>query len=179
MTHVIPMTMDRIVEHLTTYMIDTVDPNDPTRVDVVKLGLLQTDKLERNVQIGVQGGDHDLPDEMDGILTLEKLPKIGIFYEPREIGGGQAWMRRGVAKLECFYIQENLDEHTAHIVAYDTLGKLMSLIETAPVAGLVDDFGERVITIHCYANTFFQSGGPPSSYIFRGKVSWAIYTERP
>jgi hypothetical protein len=92
-------------------------------------------------------------------------------------------MRRGVAKLECFYIRpvssEKFNEDRAHEIAYDTLGRLMSVIETAPVEGITDDFGEKVIKIFCYANTFFESGGPPNNYIFRGKVFWAIFTERP
>lgn len=179
MAHIVPMIQRALVDHLHEFMVVEVDPGDPTKVDVVKMGLLQTDKLGKNIQLGVTGGNHELPDDVDGINTLEKLPKIGMFYHAREIGGGQVWMRRGTVRIECFYIQEKFTEEEAHTVAYDTLGKAMALIETAPVNGLVDDFGERAITIHCYSNTFFQSGGPPKSFIFRGNIFWAVYTERP
>lgn len=179
MTQVVNMVLDQLVEYLTQYMITDLAEDNPIRADLVKKGLLQENKVESNIQIGVSGGDHDQPDDMDGIITLDKLPDIGIDLPSREIGGTQLWMRRGVVRLECFFIAEGYDEDTAHGIAYDCLGRVLELVGLAPVHGLTDEYGEKVIMIHCYANTFFESGGPPASYIFRGKIFWAIYTERP
>lgn len=183
MAQITNMVLDRLTDHLGRYMRDELTEDSPLRAKVVKKGLLQQGKLENITQIGVTGGDHELPDDVDGIVTMDKLPNIGMNFPPREIGGGQIWMRRGVVRLECFYIRpvnnEKFNEDRAHEVAYDTLGRVMDLIEGCPVAGLKDDYNERVIKIFCYANTFFESGGPPNNYIFRGKIFWAIYTERP
>lgn len=180
MSQIVDMILDTLVEHYTQHMKDEIPEDDPTRVRVVKKGLLQAGKLENIIQIGITGGDHELPDDIDGIVTMDKLPDVGMEFPHREIGGGQIWMRRGVIRLECFFIRgPKMTEDEAHRVAYDTLGRTLSLVETAPVSGLLDDFGERALTAHCYANTFFESGGPPNNFIFRGKIFWAVYTERP
>jgi hypothetical protein len=183
MSQIMNLVLDALVEHVNQYMHDDLPEDDPIRAKVVKKGLLQTGKLENITQIGITGGDHEKPDDLDAIMGMESLPDIGFTIPAREIGGGQIWMRRGVAKLECFYTRplnnEKLTEDRAHEVAYETLGRLLSVIETAPVRGLVDSYGEKAFEIFCYSNTFFESGGPPNNYIFRGKVLWAILTERP
>lgn len=178
-THIVNLTLGTMVDYLRIKMIDEIDVADPTRASVIKKGLLQTQKTQNHIQIGVTGGDHEDPNYKDGILSLGDLPEIGFIMDPREIGGGQMWMRRFVARLEIYYIVQRFDEDTAHEHAYNTLGRLMSLIEQAPVAGLTDTFGEKAIKTFCFANTFFESGGPPASYIFRGKILFQVLTERP
>ena len=174
------MALYRFASHFKQHMMDEVPEDNPIKADVVKMGLLQTDKVTSNIQIGISAGDHDLPDEQDGIASLEKLPKIGIVIPAREVGGGQIWMRRGVIRVESFFINEKFGEELAHEKGYDVLGRAMELVETTPLTGLVDDYGERVATpAYCYANSYFESGGPPNQYIFRGKVNWAFFTERP
>jgi len=178
-SHVVDLTLNALVTHLTEQMITNVPDGDITKADVVKLGLLQVAKTKQNIQVGVQGGDHEEPEQADGIITMQELPKIGVWFPAREVGGGQTWIRRGVCQLEAYFIREKLTEEEASLAAYEILGRLMASIETCPVQGVLDGFGERIVTIYCYANTYFESGGPPKSYIYRGKVKWAIVTERP
>ncbi len=178
-THIVNLILDGMVTHATTQMITNVDIENPSRATIVKKGLLQTQKTQQHVQIGFTGGDHEDPNYKDGILTLGDMPSIGFEMDPREIGGGQMWMRRFVARLECYYIVQRFSEDVAHEIAYNTLGMLMSNIENAPVTGLQDTFGERAIKVFCFANSFFESGGPPASYIFRGKILFQVLTERP
>ncbi len=176
MSQIVDMVLDEMVDFYTSQLSALADELHP---DIIKKGLLQENKLESNIQLGIQGGDHELPDDMDAIITLDKLPDIGIYVPAREIGGGQIWMRRGVIRVECFYINEQLTEDEAHAQAYTVLGHVMSRVEDVPINGLTDEFGERAIRAFCYANTFFESGGPPTSFIFRGKVFFAFLTERP
>lgn len=179
---IVPMLLQRFLDHLAEHSQSNVPIDNPVRADVVKIGLLQIDPVKSNIQLGISGGDHDFPDEQDGIVTLRGLPHVGMDLKNmvREVGGGQIWMRRGVVQIKCFFINEKFDETKAHEVAYNVLGKVLELMETTPMTGLVDDFGERFANgPYCYANTFFQSGGPPNQYIFRGKASWAVFTERP
>ena len=178
MTQIVNLVLDAFVQFYKEQLQDSLPVDDPLRPDIIKKGLLQQEKLESNIQLGVQGGDHDNPEDMDAIVTLDKLPDIGIYVPAREIGGGQIWMRRGVVRVECFYINEQLTEDEAHEQAYNVLGHVMRLVEDAPINGLVDDFSERAIRAFCYANTYFESGGPPTSFIFRGKVFFAFLTER-
>ena len=178
-TQVINLILDALVASITAAMKTPIDPTDITYVDVVKKGLLQTDKTKENVQIGITGGDHEDPKYTDGIAALGDLPNIGFYVPNREIGGGEMWWRRGVARLECFYIRERLTEDEAHEAAYNTLGRLMQTIPLTSMSGLTDSFGEHAIKLFCFGNTMFESGGPPKTYIFRGKVLWQALTERP
>ena len=99
MTQVVNLILDRIVTHLTEKMQTDISPDDLTYVDIVKKGLLQENKVKKNVELGVIGGDHDDPEYMDGISSLEKLPNIAMIVPAREIGGGQIWWRRGLVKV--------------------------------------------------------------------------------
>jgi hypothetical protein len=177
-TQVINLVLDAMVAHITQGMQTAINPDMLSYVDVVKKGLLQTDKTSKNVQIGITGGDHDDPLYKDAIVSENQMQDVGIYFPAREVGGGQLWWRRGIARVECFFIRERLTEDEAFQAGYEVLGRLESLIETTPISNIVDDYGERAIMMFCYANTFFESGGPPKNYIFRGKVSWTCLTER-
>lgn len=178
-TQITNLILDRLVDHLTRVMQTGIDSDDPTRADVVKKGLLQEGKIEKNVALGIQGGDHEDPKYMDGIQSLPGMADIHFAPALREIGGGQAWWRRGVVQVECFFIKEGLTENLAHEHAYAVLGRLQNALDTCDMNDLSDDYGEQAIKLFCYGNTFFGSGGPPRTYIFRGKVFWAVWTERP
>jgi len=178
MTQIINMVIDAIVANLTETMQSNVDKTDVTYADVVKKGLLQANKTKKNIQVGVTGGDHEEPNYLDGIVDLDSMPNIAIKFAAREVGGGQLWWRRGVAKLEAFFVKEKLAEDLAFEAGYETLGRLMSSIEETSVAQLVDTYDERAIKIYCIGNTFFESGGG-SQFIFRGKILWQCLTERP
>lgn len=176
---IVDMILEEMVVHLRTVMVDAIDEDDPSRVDVVKKGLIIENKTTENIQLGVQGGDHADPDIEDGILTLQKIPEIFMQYAPREIGGGQVWVRRGIVKLDAYFTIAKLKEDDAFTVAYNILGRLTQAIDGTPVSGMKDDYGEKAITIHAYSSKYHESGGPPASYIFRGQVNWLCFTERP
>lgn len=179
-TQVTNLIIDRLLEKIKLEMQTNIPQNDPTRAKIVKKGLLQQAKVENNVAIGVIGGDHEDPNYRDGLVTMRGIDReIDQYFPAREIGGGQLWWRRGVANIECFYIQQQFTESQAFDQAYAVLGRLMSCIETTNMTGIVDSYGEMAIKIYCHNNTFFESGGPPNQYIFRGKVFWTVVTERP
>lgn len=180
MSMVVNLVLDQLVLTLQNNMNIGLTPDDLSYVDVFKKGLLQTSKTSKNIQIGVTGGDHEDPNYKDAIVSDRDLQDIGIAFPAREVGGGQAWWRRGVVRIECFFIRERLTEDEAHVAGYDVLGRVQSLIESVNLNAIVaDDFGERPQYMFCFANTYFESGGPPKSFIFRGKVYWTCLTERP
>lgn len=179
MTQALNLTLVALRDHLTKAMQTDIETDDLTYADVVKIGLLQTDKTGKNVQFGITGGDHEDPELHDAIVSLQRLPDVGFIVPAREVGGGQMWWRRGVVKMEAFFTRERLTEEEATEAGYELMGRLTSEIEQAPVAGITDSYGETVLKIFCYANTLFEAGGPPKSFIFRGKALWAVLTERP
>lgn len=179
-TQIVDLLLDRLVEELTRTNITELEEKDPTRADFIKKGLLQENKLQKNIQIGVAGGDHEDPNYRDGITTLTELPNISWRVPAREVGGGEMWWRRGVVKIESFFVGSNAeDEDQAHRYAYEILGRVSETIAGCYVSDLVDDFGEHAQLMFCFGNTFFESGGGSKSFIFRGKVFWTALTERP
>lgn len=178
-THIIPMLEDRIVEGLTTYCIDNVPTRDPSRVSVIKAGRYQESPNSANLRLSVQGGDLDDPELMDSIFDPEVHKNMMAFtIDSREIGGTQMWVRRGVVRFELFLITEQLDFHHSRDIAYTILGRVQQNIESINVSDLYDDYGEHAVKLFSTQNSFFQSGGPPSSYLYRGKVRWDCLTER-
>lgn len=180
-TQIVNMVLDHLVATLKEGMQTAIPTTVLSYADVVKKGLLQTDKTSKNVQIGVMGGDHEDPNYLDGIITMrEAEAAMGMDLNwPREVGGGQLWWRKGVVRVECFFVRERLTEDEAFDAGYEVLGRAMNLIEKVDLSNLTDDFDEHAIMILCYQNTYFESGGPPKSYIFRGKILWSCLTERP
>ena len=176
---IVNMLLDALVSQITSHMRSGLSTSDLEYPEIVKKGLLQEDRTKKNVQLGVTGGDHEDPLYVDGIVTLETFKNIAWRVPPREFGGGEMWWRRGVVVCSCYFIREKLTEDQAHEAAYNILGRLENCIDTTPLSGLTDSFGEQANTIFCYGNTFFQSGGPPKSFIFRGKVFWTCLTSRP
>lgn len=177
-THVVDLILDEMVAHLQLMLIDNIPSDNKSRAKVVKKGLIVENKTVDHIQLGVQAGDHEDPEMEDGIASLQKLPEIGLRYATREIGGSETWVRRGVVRLEAFFVTQGYSEEDAFRIGYAVLGRATSAIATTPIAGLRDDFGEQALTLHPYATTYHESGGPPSSYIFRGKIKWICFTER-
>lgn len=178
MSQIVNMILDEMVDHLKATMQTAV--TDETKALTVKKGLLQVDKLQQMLLIGVSAGDHEDPNKEDGIIDLEKMPDIAMSFPAREIGGGEVWIRHFTTRLEIYMILNPKGEKDAHALAYEVLGRLESNIKNLNLSGLVDDYGE-IPYGHpfLYANTFFESGGPPNTYIFRGNVKWQVFTERP
>ena len=179
MTQIVNMILDKMVTSLQASMADNIaDVN--TKATLVKKGLLQTDKLTKFIEIGLTGGDHEDPNYIDGIDTMEGLPNLAMEIPAREIGGGQIWQRRFIARLEIYYVLQPHIEIDAFQYAYEILGRLESNIENVDLSNMTDSYGETAEGhAYCFANTFFQSGGPPQSFIFRGKVMFTVFTERP
>jgi hypothetical protein len=177
MSQIVNLILDRMVQQLSPVMIDNVlDVNQ--KVSLLKKGLLQVNKVEEHIEVGLVGGDHEDPNYKDGIISQSEMPDISQEFAVREVGGGQLWWRRGIAKLECFLLTDALEETLAFERAYEILGRLEAAIEPIYIADLEDSYHEHAIKLYCYGNTYFQSGGPATSWIFRGKVFWQALTER-
>ena len=182
MSQIVPMVVNALVTHLTNVCITRVADvyeNDPTIADVVKLGRFQDDPINKNIHIAVNSGDPENPDYVDGILTLEEMDNIGMYFPVGELGGGRLWYRRGVVYLGCYFVRDQLAELVAFEHAYTVLGRIQQAIPQLNVASLTDSFGEQAIMLFCYGNTFSESGGPPGSYLWRGKIMWSCLTSRP
>jgi len=179
-THIVTMIVDRIVEGLIQVCITDIPFKDPTRMNDIKFGRYQEDPNQKMYRASVMGGDLDDPALMDGIVTLKEgqNSRVGFTIDPREIGGTQMWYRRGTVRLELFAIVEGLEEDDARSQAYIILGRIQSNIEKIKVSDLRDSYGEHAIKLFHTQQSMYPSGGPPSSYLWRGKLVWECLTER-
>lgn len=178
---ILPLILHAMKDHLVRRLQTDQLPEDPIYFDEVKIGRWQDDPRRKNVYLAISGGDAEDPKYMDGIASLDDLDDLGFYVPAREFGGGQSWWRRGTIQIGCYFIRgaDRLEEEDATEAAYGALGRLMAEIEQVNVSNLVDDFDERAVRMFLYGNSFYESGGPPKSYIFRGKLLWACLTERP
>lgn len=193
MTMIVDLLLHRLKTQLTAAMIDNVDPSDVTRAGIVKIGRFQDSPLplDNGTFISISGGDQQDPELADGVLDVRAASpgwqpgfwmasrEVGGSAEPGEEGHGNAmWWRRGRIQIGCFYINEQLEEEVAATAAYETLGRLTYAIDHCPVHGLKDSYGELAVKMFAFASNFFESGGPPKQYIWRGSVKWQCLTER-
>jgi len=178
-TQIVYLIVDALRDYLLNVCQTQVDSADPTRADVVQIGRYRDEPVIKNIHLGVIGGDPDDINYKDGILTLEDMDNIGYRFPVGEIGGGRLWWRRGVIQVGCYFINQQYSQEVAAGYAYTVLGRIEAAVPQCYVGSLVDSFGEQAIMISCYGNTFTESGGPPGSYIWRGKVYWSCLTHRP
>lgn len=150
-----------------------------TQAKLVKPYRFQANPLVENIYVWVSAGDVQNPNDPDARIGSTGMENLGIDVPSGEVGGGHLWWRRGKAEVGCYFIKSNYNEEQAAEIATIVLGRTMHWLERAPVAGLVDEFGELAYQIFVYANTFIEGGGPPNQYYWRGSISWQALTERP
>lgn len=179
MRQIIPMICDRIVVGLTQACITEVSFSELSRVNEIKVGRYQEDPSKTHLRLSVQGGDVEDIEIQDGIVSYSDPKNDLAFSLPaREIGGGEMWYRRGIVGIELFFVIESSNETPSREAAYLVLARIQSKLPTIKVSDLIDDFGERAVKLFSTRNTLYQSGGPPTSWIWRGKVVWECLTER-
>lgn len=175
------MVLDRLRDEVTRVMITEVGAKDPTRLKEVKIGRFQSDPAQGDMRAAIMGGDLDDPMLMDHLMhpgDRANQDYIGFTMPAREIGGSQFWLRTGTIRLDMFFIYTGVTETNARENAYLMLGRLSDMIEKVYIGDLTDDFGETALLIFHTKNSAFQSGGPPTAYIWRAKLVWEVLTER-
>lgn len=192
MTQINNLILHALKNHLTLKLQTEIAEDDPTRAVEVKLGRFQESPLMKNVYVSISGGDQQDPELSDGILTVRAASpgwQPGFEMYPREIGGrwdddddsipggAEMWWRRGRIQIGCFFVTQNFEEEIAMEYAYETLGRLTKAVNTCPVGGIKDSFGECAVKIFCFASNFFEGGGL-KQFIWRGSVKFQVLTER-
>lgn len=176
MASVVPLILSQIAASLQKSMIDDISSDDVTRAGIVKVGRYQDNPTKDGIYIAVQGGDLDDPNYLDGIISLEEMDNINFRMPAREIGGGEMWWRRGTIRFGCYFIKAKLSEEEAADAAYTVYQRIQDTMNGLNVNASSGD--ETAQLIFLYGGTMFESGGPPTSYIWRGKVLWQCLTER-
>ena len=169
---------DRIVDQCITAMPDGPcgEPN-PYKLSKVKVGRFYEDPTSAPYRIAVLHGDLEdssYPDSIFKRATHQRT--IAMNYPSREIGGGQVWLRRGTVRME-FYIFAGDSEDEAREKAYTMANNVLEAVESMAVAGIKTTL-ESAHEIFVVSTEMLQTGGPPASWIYRGKLYWEVQTER-
>lgn len=162
---------------LETYMINNV--SDETQAKIVKPYRFQENPLVENIYVWISASNPQNPDDPDARIGTSKMEDLGLKIPSGEVGGGHLWWRRGKAEVGCYFIKNRYEQNVAANFAQIVFGRAMYYLERVPVGGLVDEFGEKAYQIFVYASNFFEGGGPPDQYYWRGSISWQVLTERP
>jgi hypothetical protein len=156
-----------------------ISSSDKTYASRVKAYRFQENPLDAGVYLWVTTGDPENPNDRDARVGLEDMETLGMRLPMGEVGGGHLWWRKGKVEIGCYFIKDRLEQDIAGDYAHTVLGRAMHNTERTVVSDLVDTFGEKALYLYIYASTYFESGGPPKMYIWRGDVYWQVLTERP
>lgn len=177
---IVPMILYKMMNHLNSALVLEVPETNPTRALLVKVGRSIENPLQKNVSVAISGGDFEDPSYIDGRIDNPKFDSLRIAGLPvGEIGGGVYWWRRGTVNYQTFFVRQRLPEEAALQYAYDFQGRLIKAVESTPLDGITDDYGEHAyMPVYVEGVTFFESGGN-NQYIWRGKLLWRVLTWRP
>lgn len=172
----------RLRDELQTAMITNVSSSDKSRAQLVQAYRFQDSPLDNYIYLTVTGGDPNNPDLADARVSSnrEVVDNLGMNLPAGEIGGGHYWWRRGRVIIGCYFVlNPKYTQVDAGLHAHVVLGRAMDTVDRTNVADLVDSYGEQAYFIASYANTYYEGGGPPNQYIWRGEIRWQALTRRP
>jgi hypothetical protein len=179
MSQISHLIVTRLVSQLTADLRTNISPSDPTRAGEVKAYRFQDNPLTPVNFVWVSSGNPNEPFQRDGRLASGRQEDLKLNIPDGEIGGGHYWWRRGRVTIGCYFVLKSYTQLVAADNAHKFLGRITYSIEQTNVADLVDEFGERAYQIIVPHSSFFEGGGPPAQYIWRGEVAWQCLTHRP
>lgn len=150
---------------------------------LIKVGRLQEDPETLRLALTIELGDSDDPEWRDTAYFVKEnsLDPISFRAFSSEVGGGELWWKRGTLRMYYFATQSKEEQDVARNIATVTFGRAkraISLSTRINAASLTDDFGEQAIKPLVVKEQLSEGGGPPDSYIWRGKVYWQVLTGR-
>lgn len=188
--------VDAIVVALTEALQTETDKADPAYVPHIQGGKLQADPVRAGETWGhsieVHIGD---PDSLEDTWIDElagpddhyiKFPHAG-GLPIAEISGGSGfaglfWWRRGTVDINSFFLAKGYERDVArqvHGLLRRRVEQVLGDASGGKFLGLTDDSGrEQVIFFMPVKSKVMESGGPPSQFIWRGKVWWQALVGR-
>ena len=186
--------VDAIVDALKQELQINTDKTDPSYVAHIQGGKLQADPIQKGDSWGhsieVHIGDPDTieftwVDELAGpddeyikfySLNSGRLPIM-------EVGGtnfsGMFWWRRGVVRINSFFILPAYERDEARQVHNLLRRKVEQVLGGGSFVGLKDDDNrEQVIFFMPVKSSAKESGGPSNQFIWRGRIWWQALVSR-
>lgn len=174
-SQIIPKILYTFKDYLDTVLVQDVPEDDPTRAITIKLGRVLENPLQKNISVGLTGGDPEDPTLSDKRIDFEDDFKIGSLMAT-EIGGGCYWWRRGAILVRVFFVRQKYEEEKAFEYAYSFFGRLHKALDRLQFNPFSDDYGESAHPPVYIESTSFSETGGSNQFIWRGKLIWRVLT---
>lgn len=146
----------------------------------IRPGLAQQNPVSDRISVFLHHGD---PDDLDtdpkwsdypvGSVNEGNIGQVAGFM----IGGARRYWRAFTVEIKCYFIRTQEDRETARAIALNVFSRAQQTLMQAQALPLTDDFGETSIMLTVDKFTDSESGGPPKSFIWRGKIYFRVLTE--
>ena len=93
------------------------------------------------------------------------------------IGGARRYWRAFVIEIKCYFIKTQETRDAARAIAENVFSRAQRVLMQSQLLPLTDDFGETSIMLTMDKFNDAESGGPPKSFIWRGKIYFRVLTE--
>ena len=179
-TQISALIADRLVLKL---QADLIADNsiEAERVGVVRYGNLQQNPEKVRIYVLVHCGRDPEDDNWKDISVAyqeQQLERRQIWTPAFEVGGGSMWFRRGVVEWGYYGTKDKSSRDTARDIAFAIQGKIERAIAQCDVGGIQDDFGEVAVDIRPVWSNPDAGGGPPASFLWRGKIGYQAQPQR-
>ena len=182
MAFIVSLITDAIVQDLA----EALAKPDASGSNLVRLGRLQDSPEEYQNPILVHENDPTDPGKW-AHSRVKHAPIIGFPYDLLtpgyfEIGGSEMYYRRFTIELMLFLTQAGYDRNTAKKVIDLVHGRCIHALRNSKrIPGLHDEFGEHAVACKngVGSSEMVMSGGPPDSWIGRGKIWFEVQTQLP
>lgn len=170
-----------VVELLESAMIFT-GHHAETMPHEIRQGQLQANPVDGNgIRVLVNPGDLDDTKSsswIDELATKTSVP--GWELPSLEIGGGSFYVRRFTVDVSVFFVKSKENRELARQIGTYVINRAESTLRENPFPpNLVDTFGETAIGLQVSKSYPIEGGGPPNSFIWRGKIFFQVITEKP
>jgi hypothetical protein len=173
--------MSRIQSHLEAILRDGYTIFDSTRVHTIQIGPLQGDPDPDEARIFIELFEND-PDKIVNGATTGMDGDWSDNVDEIECGDGdnvhQTWNRRFTLKWRCLFDKTREAMEEGQEIASTIKSRIEHELPKISFSGLIDDgeYVSRRILSTAVKSEKLQSGGPPDSYDFRGKIRFELQT---
>jgi hypothetical protein len=183
--HIVHLAMDAYADYLLEKLKTDIPTSDPSRSMLVRAGRLQEDPTRQSAEnyVLVQENDPEVENWVHQLNSTVDTPPAGSDFT-FEMPGASLFWRRISLEVGGYYIVQQYDRETASRHFHRFAGRAAyyaqhaAVDRTAGILGLRDEFNETIIGIYVEKERFNESGGPPKSFIWRGRINIALRTHR-